>query len=67
MATDRNATTAGVHNGACFCGAVKIEVHGEPAMQGYCHCESCRSHTGALVRGFTLWPKDTVKVQAGGF
>jgi hypothetical protein len=36
---------------------------GRPAMQGYCHCQSCRSHSGALVRGFTLWPKDAVSVE----
>lgn len=59
------AATSEVHMGHCFCGAVKVEVYGEPAMQGYCHCESCRSHTGALVRGFTLWPKDAVKVVEG--
>ena len=53
------------HKGACFCGAVEVEVSGEPAAQGYCHCESCRSMAGAPVRGFTVWPQDAVKVTRG--
>lgn len=51
--------------GQCFCGAVELEVTGEPAGQGYCHCESCRSMAGAPVRGFTLWPQDNVRVTRG--
>ena len=31
------------YKGACFCGAVEIEVSGAPAAQGYCHCSDCRS------------------------
>ena len=54
-----------VHKGRCFCGSVKVEVRGEPAGQGFCHCESCRSHTGAPLRGFTLWPADAVTVLEG--
>ena len=62
MARDANER---VHSGQCFCGAVRVEVRGEAAMQGYCHCQSCRSHSGALVRGFTLWPRDAVSVTEG--
>lgn len=29
-------------SGTCFCGAVEIEVSGEPVAMGYCHCASCR-------------------------
>lgn len=70
MATDSNDSAragedATVHSGQCFCGAVQVEVRGDPAAQGYCHCHSCRSHTGALVRGFTLWPSDSVSVVQG--
>src|SRR5579863_6305525 len=31
------------HKGECFCGAVHVEVSGEPEAMGYCHCRSCRS------------------------
>jgi len=54
-----------VHRGQCFCGAVEVEVHGEPGAQGYCHCQSCRSMSGAPLRGFTLWPQDAVRVTRG--
>lgn len=53
------------HAGECFCGAVKIEVSGEPAGMGYCHCNSCRSWSGGPVNAFTLWAPDNVKVTAG--
>ena len=36
------------HKGECFCGAVEIEVSGEPEGMGYCHCRSCRSWSVAL-------------------
>ncbi|HEX5239140.1 MAG TPA: GFA family protein [Sphingomicrobium sp.] len=53
------------HQGRCFCGQVELEVTGEPAAQGYCHCESCRSMAGAPVRAFTLWPQDSVRITRG--
>ncbi|MRU15286.1 GFA family protein [Roseovarius sp. A21] len=51
--------------GQCFCGAVEIEVTGEPAGMGYCHCESCRAWSAGPVNAFTLWPPDNVKVVKG--
>lgn len=54
-----------VHKGTCFCGAVEVETVGAPVAQGYCHCQSCRTMSGAPVRGFTLWPKDAVRVIKG--
>ncbi len=54
------------HKGACFCGAVQIEVVGEPEGMGYCHCSSCRSWSGGPVNAFTLWKPETVRVTAGG-
>jgi len=65
MTSETNDSVGRVHDGRCFCGAVRLEVRGEPAAQGYCHCESCRSHSGAPIRGFTLWPKDAVTVTKG--
>jgi len=53
------------HKGACFCGSVEIEVNGEPADMGYCHCESCRTWSGGPVNAFTLWAPDAVKVTRG--
>ncbi|WP_428490785.1 GFA family protein [Rhodopila sp.] len=53
------------HTGECFCGAVRIEVSGEPEAMGYCHCRSCRSWSGGPVNAFTLWKPDAVRVVSG--
>ena len=46
---------AETHTGGCYCGAVEIEVRGEPLEMGYCHCENCRRYSAAPVSAFTLW------------
>lgn len=56
---------AKTHTGTCFCGAVEIEVTGEPLEMGYCHCRSCRAYSGAPVVAFTLWPPERVRVTRG--
>ena len=56
---------AETHKGTCFCGAVAIEAAGAPLEMGYCHCSSCRSHSGGPVNGFTLWKPEAVKVTQG--
>ena len=53
------------YEGQCFCGAVTIEVTGEAAGAGYCHCKNCRSWSAGPVNAFTLWPTDAVKVTSG--
>jgi hypothetical protein len=53
------------YRGKCFCGAVEIEVTGEPAGMGYCHCGSCRSWSAGPVNAFTLWQPAAVKVVQG--
>lgn len=56
---------AKTHKGGCFCGAVEIEVTGDPVGMGYCHCSSCRSWSAGPVNAFTLWPDGTVVVTKG--
>ena len=53
------------HTGGCYCGAVEIEVRGEPLEMGYCHCENCRRYSAAPVSAFTLWKPDQVKITKG--
>jgi len=53
------------HSGSCFCGAVQLEVTGEPEGMGYCHCRSCRSWSAGPVNAFTLWKPENVKVTRG--
>ena len=49
----------------CFCGAVEVELQGEPGPQVYCHCNSCRSWLGAPIHAATLWPTPKVNVKKG--
>jgi hypothetical protein len=53
------------YKGACFCGAVEIEVSGQPNAMGYCHCRSCRSWSGGPVNAFSLWAPEAIKVTKG--
>lgn len=51
--------------GKCFCGAVELEVSGEPLGMGYCHCGDCRSWSASPVNAFTLWKTAAVKITRG--
>jgi len=53
------------YEGACFCGAVRFTVTGQPVAMGYCHCESCRRWSAGPVNAFTLWKPDALKVTRG--
>ena len=53
------------YEGACYCGAVKIVVTGDPVGAGYCHCANCRSWSAGPVNAFTLWPPEAVEVTEG--
>jgi len=37
------------YTGGCMCGAIRYELNCESPWSVYCHCESCRKHTGAPV------------------
>lgn len=53
------------YTGQCFCGAVSVNVTGEPVAMGYCHCASCRAWSAGPVNAFTLWKPEAVKVTRG--
>lgn len=53
------------HHGQCFCGAVEIEVTGDPVGMGYCHCASCRQWSAGPINAFTLWSPENVRVLKG--
>ena len=53
------------YTGSCVCGAVQIEVRGEPRYTGYCHCGDCRAWLGAPVNAFSIWNNDQVTIKAG--
>ena len=53
------------YKAGCACGAVQLEISGEPAVQAYCHCNSCRSWLGAPLHAASLWPQQNVHVVKG--
>jgi hypothetical protein len=61
----RRLMSAEKHSGGCLCGAVRFEVFGAPKWTGYCHCNSCRKHTGAPVSAFAGYERDHVRFTKG--
>ena len=53
------------YHARCACGTVQIEAEGEPVVQCYCHCKSCRSYTGSPVSTPVLWPRASIRFLAG--
>jgi hypothetical protein len=49
----------------CNCGAVKVELSGEPIVQGYCHCEDCQAVHGAAYIPFAMFRLPQVQVLSG--
>ena len=52
-------------SGGCMYGAVRYEATGEPVGLVYCHCESCRRHSGAPVSALAGFKVDDVKFTKG--
>jgi hypothetical protein len=40
------------YSGGCMCGAIRFQLTKPPYEVDYCHCHSCRKHTGAPVSVF---------------
>jgi len=53
------------YQGGCACGAVEIAIEGDPAVQAFCHCDSCRGWLGAPIHAAALWPTPKVNVTKG--
>ena len=51
--------------GGCLCGAVRYRADGPPLSTIYCHCESCRRHTGAPVVALAGYRRDQVTYTRG--
>ena len=49
----------------CSCGAVELAIEGDPAVQAYCHCSSCRGWLGAPIHAAALFPTPKVVVKKG--
>ena len=51
--------------GGCMCGAVRYEASGDPISVIFCHCESCRRHSGAPVVALAGFKRDQVRFPKG--
>jgi hypothetical protein len=51
--------------GGCLCGAVRFVANGEPKGVAWCHCQSCRKHSGAPVSVFVAFQRDAYVVTQG--
>jgi hypothetical protein len=51
--------------GGCLCGAVRFATSGQPKWVAWCHCESCRNHSGAPVSVFAAFERTTYTVTEG--
>jgi hypothetical protein len=51
--------------GGCLCGAVRFSATGAPIWTAWCHCQSCRRHSGAPVSVFVAFDQSAVAVPQG--
>jgi hypothetical protein len=51
--------------GRCLCGAVHFVATGQPESVVWCHCESCRKHSGAPASVFVAFKRDAYVVTEG--
>ena len=48
--------------GRCLCGALRFTAEGPPKWTSYCHCQSCRRHTGAPVSAYAGFEATKVRL-----
>lgn len=53
------------NSGRCYCGAVRYESEGDPAMKGQCHCRECQYISGGDVHHFMAVPEAGFKYTQG--
>jgi len=51
--------------GGCLCGAVRFVATGQPKWMAWCHCQSCRRHSGAPVSVFAAFERAVYVVTKG--
>jgi hypothetical protein len=54
-----------LYEGGCLCGAVRFHAAGQPNWILWCHCQSCRKHTGAPASVFVAFNHEAVSVTHG--
>jgi hypothetical protein len=49
----------------CHCGAVRVQLSGEPKAQFFCHCDDCQAVHGAAYIPVALYPANAVRIVQG--
>lgn len=52
-------------DGGCLCGAVRFRAEGAPKWTIWCHCQSCRKHSGAPAAAFAAFDAAFVEITRG--
>ena len=52
-------------DGGCLCGAVRFRAMGTPKWILWCHCQSCRKHSGAPASVFVSFEHEAVTITNG--
>jgi hypothetical protein len=54
-----------MRHGQCLCRAIRFTAEGPPKWTSYCHCQSCRRHTGAPVSAYAGFEAAKVRFTEG--
>lgn len=54
-----------IHEGGCFCGAVRYRVSGQPFRANICHCTNCQKRTGSSFGISTYFKEEQVEFNDG--
>ncbi len=52
-------------DGGCLCGRIRFRASGRPKWTLWCHCQSCRRHSGAPAAAFASFDETAVEITAG--
>jgi len=53
------------YEGGCLCRAVRLRADGDPKWILWCHCQSCRKHSGAPASVFVCFEHSAYTVTKG--
>src|SRR6266478_4377526 len=57
--------TVGKFEGGCLCGAIRFIATGKPKGIYWCHCQSCRKHSGAPASVFVAFERAAYTIIEG--
>ena len=50
---------------SCTCGAVSMQLQGEPRVRGHCHCNACRTLLDTPYHSVNAWNPEQVTITKG--